>query len=202
MTSYRYIVTLFLFAATCPNTARADLILTLSSPDDLANLTVGSPTTVSLSLSGLEPSTTLTLLAGTVSFDGTHFDIPTISSGPIVPNPLADPLDFLSTGDVGTADAVFFTFSTSAAEHITQDGEFFSFTLVPIVAGEGTLSLSFWDAGAFDPSNPELPSPVVISAGTDLSYQISVVPELGSAVLTSSAVLLLLTFRRWNRRLR
>lgn len=170
--------------------------ISLSSAADLQSLAIGTPVTISVSVSGIEPGQTLSLLGATVVFDGLLFSLPSITPGAIVPNPLSDPLDFLSSSDLGLADASFFTFSTSPMEQVSANGEFYSFTVTPQQEGSGTFEFSFVDAGAFDPENPEVPAYIDIEAGLPLSFQIVTVPEPSTALMSVLGILFLMGFRR------
>lgn len=120
--------------------ASAAPMLSLSSSADLAHLTPGTPFTVDVLLSGLPSGAALSELSATVKFDQAVFGAPTsITPGLIVPQPLADPLDFLSASAPGLADASFNTFSTSAATQVTSNGVFYHFTLTPQTTGAGDL---------------------------------------------------------------
>lgn len=124
---------------------RANSVLTmdLSSPDNLANLTVGQTFTINVSLGALAPGERLQSLTGAVEFPAAMLGTPQlIAAGAIVPNPLADPLDFQSVNAPGQADAIFVTFSPNASEQITANGVFYSFTLKALAVGSGQISLN------------------------------------------------------------
>jgi hypothetical protein len=186
---------------TVSTSAAGTITLALSSPDDLQSLSIGTPVTINVSLSGVEPGQTLSLLGASVAFDGSLFSLPTIAPGTIVPDPLSDPLDFLSTSDTGLADASFFTFSALSSEQISQNGEFYSFAVTPIQEGNGVFEFTFVDAGAFDPDNPDVPAFIDIGAGLPLAFQIAV-PEPSTAVLAvmGAIVLMVCCRRRFARR--
>ncbi len=93
------VVTYLIYGA---GVSHADFQLSLTVPGvDLDNLPLGVPTTILVQLSGLGVGQELDTLAATVVYDGALLGAPSISSGPIVPNPLDDPLDFLSFGQSG-----------------------------------------------------------------------------------------------------
>jgi hypothetical protein len=107
-------------------TARADFILSLSSPTpDLTHLQVGQAVTFNVNLSGLNSGDALAYLAGTVVFDATLLGTPTsVPAGAIVP----DASGFLGTGFSGAADAFYDAiFFSSTNARITTNGTFFAF---------------------------------------------------------------------------
>jgi len=170
------------------------LSLGLSSPDDLNNLTVGQPFTVDVSLAGLEAGEQLVSLTGSALFPGGILGAPaSIDPGAIVPQPLADPLDFLTFADLGQADAAFSTFSADPAFHITADGVFYSFDLTAGARGSGQIQLAPLALGAeqFDPQAPGLPILRDVEAGPPLPFHvdgIGIIPEPISAALVPLAL--------------
>jgi hypothetical protein len=169
--------------------------LTLSSiPSDLSNVVPGSMLTLSVRLSDLDAGTELDSLAATVEFDSLLLGEPAVSKGQIVPDPLHDPLDFLSLVEPGTVDAAFSTLSADPAHHITENGTFYSFTVRAVGPGTGSISLDFADGTIFNLADPASPIPLEISAGPAVPF--AIVPEPGSAVLGAIALLLVAW---WNR---
>src|SRR5690606_40527495 len=76
------------------NLAYGQISFSLSSPDNLNNLTVGSTATFRVHMTGLDGKE-LATAAAAVSYDSTLLETPTIYAGPMVPNPLFDDnLDF------------------------------------------------------------------------------------------------------------
>jgi len=152
------------------------LLFTLSSPDDLSQLTVGQTAHFSVSLSGLGSSDSLVTLTSGVSFDASLLGTPTASAaGAIVPNPLNDPLDFQTTNLAGEADASFATVSNSMSKQITTNGVFYTFNLVAQAPGSGTIDFDSLAliAELFDSSNPGAPILLFPDAGKGLSYTIT-----------------------------
>jgi len=205
-TASSFSLLLFLLASV----ARANSVLTMSmsSPDDLANLTVGQTFTVNVSLGALGAGEQLQTLTGGVDFPSALLGSPvSISPGAIVPNPLANPLDFQTVSGVGQADASFVTFSMNAAEHITSNGVFYSFTLTALAVGSGqiefdTLALI---GEQFDPNDPQLPILRPISVGAPLDFTIKssgggpgpIGVPLPAAAWGGLALIGVLGIRRW-----
>lgn len=197
----RHIIGLLAVVSTCNSTPlrvmASPVSLSLSSPDDLQQVLPGQIVTIQLHLTGVTETERLSLFAATVAYDAGLFDVPLISNGDILPNPLADPLDFLTFADAGIADAIFFTFSSAPNEQIENDGLFYSFSVQAIAEGTGSFSLVFADAGLFDPENPGMPIPADLIIGEQLPFVI-VVPEPTSLAMlaTGIAALLLMPFAR------
>jgi hypothetical protein len=94
------------------------------------------------------------------------------------------------------------TFGTNAAEHITSNGVFFSFSATALSSGPGSFSLQFVDAGAFDPTvDPIVTIPQPVSSGANLNYQVNsaAVPEPNSAALLCMSGIGILS-RTWYQR--
>lgn len=173
------VVTCLFFGATV---SHADVQISLTAPGvDLDHLQVGVPATILVQLSGLEAGQELDTLAATVLYDGTLLGIPSISSGPIVPNPLNSPRDFLPDEESGMADATFMTFGIESSNHITLEGTFFSFDVTTLVTGSGSLVFDFADAMEFNPADPYNPIPLVLQKGPALNF--IVIPEPAGGVL-------------------
>lgn len=116
---------------------------------------VGREVLVDVSLSGLTAGQQLNLLGTTLSFNGTLLGTPvSITRGTIVPATLADPTDFLSSLDSGSADASFATFTTNTTQMIATNGLFFRSRIIPVEAGVGTITFAFADARRFDGVTP------------------------------------------------
>jgi hypothetical protein len=149
---------------------------------------------VSVELVGLEAGQALDSLAATVTFDGSLLGTPTVTAGPIVPNPLDDPLDLLISTDTGLADVAFLTFGTDAADQITSNGVFFS--LVATAAAPGTANIAFDFVGAtlFNPANPDDPTILPIEPGQPISF--TVVPEPHTIVIACALAIAVLSRHR------
>ncbi len=198
---------IFLYWATVSLTAvgaqplHAELLVELnSSPADLSQLSIAESITVDVTLSGLAPGDRLELLAATIDFEGELLGTPTITPGPILPDPLDNPLDFLPFESFGTADGIFLTLGTDQSDFIAGNGLFFSFMVTSQQAGAGTLDISFVSALQYNPSDPLDPIVPLISAGAPLTFQ--VVPEptgmmLGLTSLVAFAMKLV--GRLWGR---
>ena len=156
-------------------TLHATPMVLLSSPDDLSAVPVGASVTVQVELAGLNPGQELDALATSVSFPVTFFDVPNISPGPIVPDPLNDPLDLLIVEDAGLADVTFLTLGLDSADHITANGLFFEFTVTAQQLGTGEFGFAFGGATYFNSANPGAPIDAELETGPPLPF--TVVPE-------------------------
>jgi len=141
----------------------------------MGHLAVGQTATIAVRLSGLEPGDELDTLAATVGFSGSLLGEPSIMAGPIVPDPLDDPLDFLTAEKPGYAEATFLTFGQESVDRIRDNGLFFSFDVTALAPGQGEFSFEFVDATAPNPDDRFDPLPVTVQTGGPLS--VTVVPE-------------------------
>ena len=148
--------------------AQVTLSLESGGPD-VAQLYVGQTATVDVRLDGLQPGWQLDALAATVLYDESLLSAPTISPGPIVPNPLADPFDFLVWEEPGIAEGFFLTMGTEPSEFVATNGTFFSFDFV--------------DASTFNPADPFDPIPLNPLAGAPLPFIVVPEPTTVSLVL-------------------
>jgi|GEM_PF-2970783 len=177
--------------------AQGDPSLGLFSPaPDLNTLVVGQAITFSVQLSELEVSQELDSLAATVTYDGSLLSVPSISPGAIIPDPLDDALDFLTLEETGLADATFMTFGINQPDHIVADGAFFSFDVVALAAGSGSVSFDFVSATEFNPLDPFDPIPLLIGVGPALSFTVvSEAPEPATFSLLLMGSLSFLVYR-------
>src|SRR5947207_2806977 len=91
--------------------SQAGFIVSLSSPDDLATLTVGQTITLNVTLSGdVSPLNPLDSLGVTVTDPLAHFNTPMISAGSVVP----DVAGLILGPGTGVADATFDDFFSSS----------------------------------------------------------------------------------------
>jgi hypothetical protein len=180
---------LVLWNATASSCLAVPSLTLNASPADVSNVTPGTILTLSVSLSDLDIGDQLDSLAATVVFDSSLLGAPVISKGEIIPEPLNDPLDFLSLAEPGAVDAAFSTLSTESAHHITQCGIFYSFTVQALAPGMGSISLDFADGTLFNSADPDSPIPLEISVGTAIAF--AIVPEPGSVSLAALALFLL-----------
>lgn len=167
-------------------TAIAATILSLSSTANLTTIGVGQSLSVDVALSGLEAGQELDSLAATIAFDGSVLGTPSIAAGPIVPNPLDDPLDLLVAETAGFADVTFLTFGVGIPDHITTNGVFFSFEVTPVTMGAGAIDFDFVGATLFNAANPNDPIVMSVETGTPLSFV--VVPEPSGLTLAVMAI--------------
>jgi len=75
-----------MLAPVSPADAQVSLALSTDAPD-LNTLAVGQTFTVDVQLSGIAAGQQLDSLLGSVLFESNFLSIPTVSAGPIVPNP-------------------------------------------------------------------------------------------------------------------
>ncbi len=163
--------------------SHADVQISLTAPGgDLDNLPLGVPTTILVQLSGLGVGQELDTLAATVVYDGALLGVPSVSSGPIIPSPLDDPFDFLTVEQSGLADATFLTFGAESSDRIVSEGTFFTFDVIALALGSGSLYFDFIDATQFNPDDPFDSIPLNPVAGPSLGFTV-VVPEPASSTL-------------------
>jgi hypothetical protein len=167
----------------------ATLALNLSSPSNLSTLIVGQTVQVNVSLTGLGTGEKLVSLTSGVDFPSALLGTPTgAAAGAIVPNPLADPLDFQTTFNPGQADAVFATFSTAASKQIIANGLLYSFQVTAQSPGSGAVEFSPLAllAEQFDPTNPTTSILRDVNGGASLNFTVS--PALGTAAPLPSSL--------------
>jgi hypothetical protein len=157
--------------------AAAAPILTLSTPADLANPTVGQTVMFDVTLSGLNAGDTLDVLQATVVFDAAQFGTPTaITPGAIIP----DANGFFTATAPGLADATYDEFFGTFPQ-ITSNGVFFSFDVVVQATGSSTISFDFVSSLGADANGDPLPP---AAAGPPLNVgPNTVVPEPGTFLL-------------------
>ena len=155
--------------------ASAASIVSLALAADQTTVAIGQPITVRVELTGLTAGDQLDSLAATVSYDNTLLGIPTVTAGPIVPNPRDDPLDLLISTGPGVADVAFLTFGTAAADHITTSGIFFTFSATALAPGTVDIAVDFAGATLFNSANPGDPTVLLIEPGQPFS--LTIVPE-------------------------
>ena len=163
----------------------APLIGLQSDPPHLSALQVGQTVTIDVVLSGLAGGDVLELLGAEVDYSNTHFRLPTVLPGAIIPDVTGfEPDEFagLAGGSFDMDDTL------SGTDQITANGIFFSFDVQARRGGMGQFTVGFADAfglaGAIDGAD----------AGSPLPY--TVIPEPMSAFVVLSAVLMLGRGRR------
>ena len=181
--SFCAMISFFVGVGMVGSEAQAVVTLSVASSTNPNALPVGQLVTFQVQLSGLTSGQELDFLAATVNYNSALLGTPTIVKGGIIPNPLADPLDFTPSPAAGQADASFSTFSASSADHIRNNGVFYSFSTQVLMAGEGSLSFSLADASRF----PNIPEDVTM--GQALSFRSVIVPEPSTWVLLIAASL-------------
>lgn len=153
------------------------LSISLVAPS-LSALPLGSPVNIGVELSGLGAGDSLEYLAATISFNGSQFSTPIITSGAAVPDAAA----FVTQAGSGLADGSYDSISSATAAKITQNGTLFSFSVTPVAAGNGAFVLQFVDALGARATGAPVDG---IAAGSSLPFSV-VVPEPSSLVLACS----------------
>jgi hypothetical protein len=159
------------------------LMLSVSSPDDTSNLSVGQTFTVDVNLSGLAPGQQLDYLNGSALFtNSVLLSSPvSVTPGSIVPNPLSTPSDFTTNTLPGEADATFNTASASPAYQISNDGVFFAFQLTALHKGAGSIYINSQTVAAGQASDGNVSTATSITVPTlvcdNLSFNVTSVPE-------------------------
>jgi len=168
-----------------------------SGGTDMSKLEVGQTATINVILSGLQPGAELDTLAGTVMFNGTALGTPAITGGPIIPNPLDNPMDYLTYADSGYAEAMFLTFGEESAHRIRENGVFYSFDVTATVPGTGSFAFDSFSLSAtqFNPDDQYAPVPLSVQTSPPLDF--AVVPEPGTMAMICLLIPLL-----WRRRRR
>ncbi len=138
---HRATILAFVLAAFATEPARADLILSISSPTDLSNLAVGAAATFDISVTGTAADPP-GYLSASVQYDPTVFGNPAVLAGPVVP----DPSGFDSSGTGGGTATASYDDSIFETPAITTDGVFYSFTLQRLDAPATSLSFSAFAA--------------------------------------------------------
>lgn len=131
------LASLVVWATFASATAKADLILSLSSPDDLSHFAVGTTATFEVSVSGTAADPP-GFLSASIQVDPSVLGSPSVTAGSIVPD--LSGFDSSATGG-GTVSASYDD-SIFGTAPITSDGVFYSFTLTRIDAAATVLSFS------------------------------------------------------------
>jgi hypothetical protein len=150
---------------TLPANVFAGVMLSVSSPDDLLNLSINQEFTIDVSLSGLVPGDQLDLLSADILFPTSVLSVVNL---PTPGDAILDPVNniFIS----GSAAGSVFGFYFAVTDPISNDGKFFSFTLKALQAGSGMIE---FDAG----------SPPVVDGNAGLLTHIDFGPGLTVNVL-------------------
>jgi len=152
--------------------------------------------TIRVELSGLAAGDELESLAATVEFDGARLGAPVaITPGPIPPNPLNDPLDFVTASSYGLADGNFLTSGSTSAYRVTGNGVFYTFTLSAQTAGAGQIQFDFVDALQHNSANPSQPIDTGLLAGPALPFTVEI-PEPTTLALFMTGAFFLALRRR------
>ncbi|MFO0911603.1 MAG: hypothetical protein U0795_01495 [Pirellulales bacterium] len=153
---------------------------------------------LAVEVQGLAPSEQVVGLAATIVFEAADFEADAPSAGPIVPDPTADPLDFVSFADQGIVDGVFTTLSPEKHLQISDNGEFYEFTAKALRPAVGAFRISFAGLFLFDPINPTHPIEVNIESGSARDYRIVPEPVVGN-VLAVAGMFCWCVQRRFHR---
>jgi len=164
-----------------------------SNGANLSQLRVGDTATIEVRLGGLQSGQELDALSATILYDETLLSAPSVSHGPIVPDPLADPFDFLVWEEPGIAEGAFLTMGTESSDHVLSNGTFFSFEITVLGVGSGDFVFDFVDASEFNSADPFDPIPLTPSMGPPLQF--TVVPEPGGLSIIVLLLPLLLAAR-------
>lgn len=138
---------------------------------ELNPLQVGQTATVDVVVSGLESGQELDSAGASLVFDANLLSSTAIIPGGVIQNTG----DFFGFTDVGLVDGSFQTFGDSSSDRLLADGVLFSFELLALAPGSGTVDFDFWFATEFTPDESFLDvSPGVSGA---LPFLIVAVPE-------------------------
>ncbi len=166
------------YSSFTPDSVRASLVLSISSPDDLSNLAVGSTATFDIDVTGTAADAP-GYLSASIQYDPALFSSPVVTPGAIVPA-----LGYFdSTGTGGGTVTAFYDDSIYGTAAIGSDGLFYSFTLTRIAGSATAFSFS-----AFSAMNDSGYS-ISIEADPD-SIEIGAAP--GTAVPEPSSLVLIL----------
>ena len=177
----RYVLAFFVMASAVgfvcePGEAQVRFDLQNGGSTNPRALRVGETATIDVVVGGLEPNQTLIGLGATVAFDDEGLlGKPTVTPGPIVPQPTHAPRDFLWATDAGMADGTFWTQADEPEYHITTEGAFFSFTVKALTEGRGHFGFDFAGAVAPNPTDPRNPFYLDVTKGPE--FEFAVVPE-------------------------
>src|SRR5437762_1546662 len=76
--------------------ARADLLLSVTTDaPDPGHISVGETIHIGLEVSGISSPAELVSLSDRMEIDSAIFDVTQVTVGPVVPDPLSDPLDLI-----------------------------------------------------------------------------------------------------------
>jgi hypothetical protein len=151
------------------------ITLSLSSPDNLLNLSMNQEFTIDVTLSGLVPGDALYLLSADILFPTNLFSLVQL---PTPGDVILDPGSFLS----GSAAGSVFGFYSSVTDPISSVGKFFSFTLKADQAGSGVIEFDTVSPPQVD-GNAGLITHIDFSSG--LTVKVLQVPEPSALTLWS-----------------
>lgn len=181
-----------ILVATRPTEAGPVLSLSSDAPD-LNNLVVGQSFNVQVSLTGLNAGDALDYLAATVAFDASVLGTPTLTIGPVVP----DPTGYVQSALPGLADASYDDLFAASGSPIAANGLFYSFSVTVQGAGSGTIAFDFVDSSGSDASGAAL---ATVTAGDPLNFATAAVPEPSGLILLAVGLGPLLVHVRRRRR--
>jgi len=138
-------------------------------------------------LSGLAPDDELDALTAWVVYDEALLGEPSITAGPILPDPRHGPLDYLPFEDAGWAEVTFLTFGDEPADRIHDNGLFFSFDVTALAPGQGEFSFDLVDATAPNPQDLLDPLPVAVQSGAPLPFEVVPEPSSGPILAVMAA---------------
>jgi hypothetical protein len=189
-----------------PATAFADPSIFLSSPDNLNNLTVGEVAMIDVNLQGLAVGSDFIFVLNTqVLFPSSSFQpvsgLTTGYGSGYVFLYSDQPTNFSAASSLNAASAIgnFSDSSPGISSAISENGLYYSFTVMALAAGSGSISFDAANTTyAADDTSFNL-APLL--TGDPLSFTISAVPEPSSLVVGVVSSLAGLGFT-WCRRRR
>ncbi len=132
---------LFTWAGFAPQACRADLVFSLTSPDNLSQFAVGDTATFVVSIAGTAADAP-GYLSASIQIDPSILSIGSVTPGVIVP----DTSGFDSSASVGGTVSAYYDDSIYGTAPITSDGIFYSFTLTRTDASATVISFSGYSA--------------------------------------------------------
>lgn len=157
--------------------AHAELMLSLSSPDDLDNLNISQIITVNVTLSGLGDTEEFESLGADIPINDAVFSTPmTLSAGTIVPD-ATNNFDAFSSADFDLVTGAFFL--DTGPTGINLNGLFYSFTMTVDADGSGTITLDSNSLFAEAIGGQA----VSITAGNPLAYTVTIPEPTTSTIL-------------------
>jgi hypothetical protein len=172
-------VLVFLLASLGASHCQAEMLLTLSTSDDLTHLGIGASATFNVTLSGVNTSDPPGYLSVGFQYDPSVLSIATVTPGSIVP----DLGGFDSSGTGPGVVSAYYDDSLVPSAPITGDGLFFSFAVTRI--GAAGTSVSFLSFAAQDDAGNNL---TLSATPSSLAITPAVVPVPEASSLTIALI--------------